>query len=43
MVLETPQERVELLKAGIYGKTIERLYNVNNGFTVTEMISYSTD
>lgn len=31
-MLETPQERVKLLKAGITGKTIERLYLVENNF-----------
>ena len=29
-MLETPQERVKLLKAGIDGKTIEKLYIFNN-------------
>lgn len=29
-MLETPKERIELLKIGITGKTIERLYIVNN-------------
>ncbi len=29
-MLENPQERVKLLKAGIAGKTIERLYIAEN-------------
>jgi len=29
-MLETPQERVKLLKAGIDGKTIEKLYLIYN-------------
>lgn len=33
-MLETPQERVELLKAGITGKTIESLYVERNGFKI---------
>lgn len=32
MVLETPEERVALLKAGIPGKAIEMLYIKGNGF-----------
>jgi len=31
-MLETPQERVKLLKAGIHGKTIEKLYLIYNNF-----------
>lgn len=31
-MLETAHERVKLLKAGITGKTIERLYIVENNF-----------
>jgi len=31
-MLETPQERVRLLKAGIDGKTIEKLYLIFNNF-----------
>ena len=31
-MLETPQERVKLLKAGIDGKTIEKLYIIFNNF-----------
>jgi len=31
-MLETPQERVKLLKAGIDGKTIEKLYLIFNNF-----------
>lgn len=33
-MLETPGERVELLKAGVDGKTIERLYVELNGFKI---------
>jgi hypothetical protein len=33
-MLETPQERVRLLKAGIDGKTIERLYIIFNNLNM---------
>ncbi len=33
-MLETPQERVKLLKAGIDGKTIEMLYLIHNNFKI---------
>ncbi len=33
-MLETPEERVKLLKAGITGKTIEKLYVIYNNFKV---------
>jgi hypothetical protein len=33
-MLETPQERVKLLKAGVDGKTIEKLYI--NTFAIKE-------
>ncbi len=33
-MLETPKERVELLKIGITGKTIEMLYIANNGIKI---------
>ncbi len=33
-MLETSQERVELLKAGFKGKEIEKLYLIYNGFTI---------
>lgn len=33
-MLETPKERTELLKIGITGKTIERLYIVNNNIKI---------
>lgn len=33
-MLETPQERVKLLKAGIDGKTIEKLYLIYNDFKI---------
>ncbi|MDP2754129.1 MAG: hypothetical protein Q8P40_07025 [Nitrospirota bacterium] len=34
MVLETSQERVKLLKAGLTGKQIESLYIRHNGFEI---------
>ncbi len=33
-MLETPQERVKLLKVGINIKTIEKLYVVQNNFKI---------
>ena len=33
-MLETPEERVELLKAGITGETIEELYVMYNNFKI---------
>ncbi len=33
-MLENSQERVKLLKAGITGKTIERVYVAKNGFKI---------
>ena len=33
-MLRTRQERVKLLKAGIFGKTIERLYIKYNNFII---------
>ena len=33
-MLETPEERVKLLKAGITGKTIEELYVMYNNFKI---------
>jgi len=33
-MLETPQERVNLLKAGIDGKTIEKLYLIYNDIKI---------
>lgn len=33
-MLETSQERVKLLKAGIDGKTIEKLYLIYNNFKI---------
>jgi hypothetical protein len=33
-MLEIPQERVRLLKAGIDGKTIEKLYLIYNNFQI---------
>lgn len=33
-MLETSEERVRLLKAGIYGKDIEKLYLKNNSFKI---------
>jgi hypothetical protein len=35
VMLETPQERVKLLKAGVDGKTIEILYIIYNNFKIT--------
>jgi hypothetical protein len=34
-MLETSQERVKLLKAGIDGKTIEKLYMIYNNFKIS--------
>ena len=36
-MLETPQERVKLLKVGINGKTIEKLYIIYNNFKVVHI------
>lgn len=36
-MLETPQERVKLLKAGISGKQIEELYVKCNNFKIINM------
>ncbi len=33
-MLETPEERVKLLKAGISGKNIEMLYIIYNNFKI---------
>ncbi len=33
-MLETPEERVELLKAGVTGETIETLYVMYNNFKI---------
>jgi hypothetical protein len=33
-MLETSQERVKLLKAGIDGKTIEKIYVIFNNFKI---------
>jgi hypothetical protein len=33
-MLETPNERAELLKKGIAGKKIEELYIINNKFKI---------
>jgi hypothetical protein len=47
-MLKTRQERVELLKAGIFGKTIERLYIRYNNFKIVgnpnfyEMVGINT-
>ena len=35
-MLETSQERVRLLKAGIDGKTIEKLYIIYNNFKIIQ-------
>ncbi len=37
-MLETPEERVRLLKAGLTGKQIEQLYVKVNGFKVVNMV-----
>ncbi len=48
-MLETPQERVRLLKAGIDGKTIERLYIIFNNLKIVytpllfELIEINTE
>lgn len=34
LMLETAKERIELLKIGITGKTIERLYIANNNIKI---------
>ena len=34
-MLETPQERVKLLKAGVDGKTIEKLYLIYNNLKIS--------
>ena len=36
-MLETPQERVRLLKAGINTKTIENLYLIYNNFRIVHI------
>ena len=36
-MLETSQERVRLLKAGIDGKTIEKLYIIYNNFKIVHI------
>ena len=33
-MLETSQERVKLLKAGVFGKTIEKLYLIYNDIKI---------
>ncbi len=33
-MLETPEERVKLLKAGISGRNIEKLYIIYNNFKI---------
>lgn len=38
-MLETPEERVKLLRAGIDGKTIEKLYIIYNNFY--KILNYS--
>ncbi len=39
-MLETPQERVELLKAGMTGKKIEELYIKYNNFKIVRSPMY---
>lgn len=36
-MLETPEERAKLIKAGIEGKTIEKLYIIYNNFKIELM------
>lgn len=36
-MLETPQEKARLLKAGIEGKTIEKLYIIYNNFNIVNI------
>ncbi len=37
-MLETSQERVKLLKAGVNGKTIEKLYIIYNNFKIANSL-----
>jgi len=37
-MFETPEERVKALKAGIDGKTIEKLYLIDNNFKLFPML-----
>jgi hypothetical protein len=37
LMLETPQDRARLLKAGIDGKTIEKLYIIYNDFKIVNL------
>ena len=39
-MLETPEERVRLLKAGIAGKTIEELYVTCNNFKIAGNVMF---
>jgi hypothetical protein len=39
-MLETPEQRIKLLKAGFSGKEIERLYIENNNFKMDRNILY---
>jgi len=43
MVLETSAERVKLLKGGIDGKTIEKLYVEQNNFKIVKGILYQSE
>ncbi len=36
-MLETPEERIKLLKAGYTGKTIEKLYIEHNNFKIVRI------
>ncbi len=36
-MLETPQERVKMLKVGINAKTIEKLYIIYNNFKIVRI------
>lgn len=39
-MLETPQERVELLRAGFSGKSIEKLYVQGNNFKIVSSSTF---
>ncbi len=41
-MLETSQERVVLLKAGIDGKTIEKLYVLWNDFKIVHLVKINS-
>ncbi len=41
-MLEIPEERVVLLKAGIDGKTIEKLYVLWNDFKIVHLVKINS-